>query len=128
MMTPVKRDSPPPEKTPAAEPKPQAGGGGGQVKSDDWREQSEPHPAPPGTGPVPAKPAKAAAPAPRAGGTSPRPPPPASPYVAGTPIEVTAYTAPGKPSFFMVGTVVVGSEEAALMSLKNQLFLPAINS
>lgn len=125
-MTPAKRDSPPQEKTPTAEPKPQAGGGGGQVQSTDWREQSEPHPAPPGTGAAPTKPAKAAAPAPRAGGTSPRPPPPASPYAAGKVITVTRYDAPGKASFFQVGTEVVGSEEAAAMALKNILFLPSV--
>jgi hypothetical protein len=45
--------------------------------------------------------------------------------VAGTPIEVTAYRAPGgNASFFMVGDQLVGSEEDALMTLKNQLFLP----
>lgn len=52
--------------------------------------------------------------------------PPGAPYVAGTPIEVTPYTAPGMPSFFLVDTELVGSEEAAAMALKNLLFLPPI--
>lgn len=122
-MTPAKKDSPPQEKTPTAEPKPQAGGGGGGggVSADDWREQSEPHPAPPGTGPVPAKSRAAKA------GVAPlaADAPPAG-FTAGTPVTVTPYNAPGKASYFMVGTVLVGSEEAAAMALKNQLFLPSI--
>lgn len=54
------------------------------------------------------------------------PTPPGAPYAAGPPVTVTPYRAAGKPSFFMVGSVLVGSEEAAAMALKNQLFLPSI--
>lgn len=119
-MTPAKRDSPPPEKTPAAKPESKSGGGG-EVHAEDWREQSEPHPAPAGTGPaVAAKPQGAAGPALRAAPPSP----PGPPFVAGTAISVTPYAAPGKATQYMVGTVLVGSQEAAAMALKNLLFLP----
>lgn len=131
MNPPVKRSAgpeekprPPAEKNSTATPEPKTGGGGGGVHSDDWRKQSEPHPMPPGTGPAPEPPAKRAvkrARSPMAAAT-----PPGTPYVADTPITVTPYRAPGNGSFFMVGTVLVGSEEAAAMALKNQLFLPAI--
>lgn len=122
-MTPAKKDSPPPEKTPAAKSEPQSGGGGGEVHADDWRKQSEPKESPPGTGPAPVKPAGRAMPP----QSFAAPVPPGSPYVAGAPVTVTPYRAPGgNASFFMVGTVLCGSEEGAVMALKNQLFLPSI--
>lgn len=113
---------PPAEKSSAAKPTPKKGGGG-EVKSTDWYEQSEPHPQPPGTGAAPPQ-----KPVPKAAPVSPAalPLPPGAPYAAGTPIVVTPYKAAGKPSFFKVGNVVVGSEEGAAMALKNILFLPSI--
>ena len=121
-MTPAKKDSPPQEKSSTA--KPASASGGGEVQSTDWREQTDPHPQPPGTGPAPpAKPAGRAAPITPAAA----PLPPGAPYVAGTPVTVTPYRTPGgNGSFFMVGTVLCGSEEDAVISLKNQLFLPSI--
>lgn len=127
MNDPAKPPSPPPKSPPAkTEPK-SGGGGGGEVKSEDWREQSEPHPQPPGTGPVqPEKPAAKASPImPMA---SPVITAPGLPYAAGTTISVIPYVAAGKPSFFSVGGVIVGSEEAAAQTLRNQLHLPAIKS
>lgn len=120
-MTPAKKDSPPQEKSSTAKPEPQSGGG--EVHSDDWREQTDPHPQPPGTGAAPAK-----APAGRVmpPQTYAAPTPPGAPYAAGNPVVVTPYRAPGKAPFFMVGQVLVGSEEDAAMTLKNQLFLPSI--
>lgn len=122
-MTPAKKDSPPPEKTPAAKPQPAAGGG--EVSADDWREQSEPKPQPPGTGP-----AESAKPKAKAAPMTPAPlaftAPPG--FTAGTPITVTPYRAAGKAPIYVIGTIVNGSEEATLMTIKNQLFLPAVIS
>lgn len=50
------------------------------------------------------------------------------PGTAGTPITVTPYTVHGVVRFYTVGTVLVGSEQAAAESLKNQLFRPPIAS
>jgi hypothetical protein len=52
--------------------------------------------------------------------------PPGPPFTAGTPISVTPYTAPGRPPIYMVAGAKLGSEEDVLMTLKNQLFKPAV--
>ena len=49
-------------------------------------------------------------------------------FTAGTAITVTPYQSPGKPTIYVVGNIVNGSEEATLMTIKNLLFLPAIAS
>lgn len=48
------------------------------------------------------------------------------PGTAGTPITVTPYKTSGNATFFQVGSVLCGSEEDALMTLKNMLFKPSI--
>ena len=119
-----KQAPPPAEKSSAAKSQPKSGGGGGgEVKSTDWREQSEPHPQPPGTGPAPTKAVPKAAPMPPAS----RAFTPPTGYTAGTPIEITPYEKAGSPSIFMVGdSTVVGSEEDAAQTLRNMLHLPPI--
>lgn len=52
--------------------------------------------------------------------------PRAPPGTAGTPITVTPYKTSGNATFFQVGSVLCGSEEDALMTLKNMLFKPSI--
>lgn len=62
--------------------------------------------------------------APEAASITPRAPP----GTAGTPITVTPYIVGGATRFYMVGTVLVGSEQAAAQTLKNLLFQPPIPS
>lgn len=52
--------------------------------------------------------------------------PRAPPGTAGTPITVTPYKTSGNATFFQVGSVLCGSEQDALMTLKNMLFKPSI--
>lgn len=48
------------------------------------------------------------------------------PGTAGTPITVTPYKTQGNATFFQVGSVLCGSEQDAVMTLKNMLFKPSI--
>lgn len=107
----------------------QSGGdqGAGSSKQYDWREQSEPHaieypPRMPVADQQDEKPptkVSEAQPAPRAAL-------PGAPYVAGTAITITPYTAAGRPTIYVMGNEQLGSEYALQLSIRNQVHLPAL--